>query len=50
MAILLRYESHDTRHIDFSRVDGKSTDPRVLGRHKNTLIYDNCKVKWWDMS
>ena len=33
---LLRYESRDTRHIDFPRVDGLSTDPRVLGRH-NTV-------------
>ena len=30
---LLRYGSHDTRRIDFSRVDGLSTGPPVLGRH-----------------
>ena len=30
---LLRYGSRDTRRIDFPRVDGLSTDPRVLGRH-----------------
>ena len=31
-SFLLRYGSRDTRRIDFSRVDGLSTDPRVLGR------------------
>ena len=30
---LLRYGSRDTRRIDFSRVDGLSTDTPVLGRH-----------------
>ena len=30
---LLRYGSHDTRHIDFPWVDGLSTDTPVLGRH-----------------
>ena len=30
---LLRYGSRDTRHIDFPRVDGQSTDTPVLGRH-----------------
>ena len=30
---LLKYGSRNTRRIDFSRVDGQSTDPRVLGRH-----------------
>ena len=34
----LRYRSRDTRHIDFLRVDGQSTDPRVLGRH---MVCDN---------
>ena len=28
---LLRYGSRNTRRIDFPRVDGQSTDPRVLG-------------------
>ena len=32
----LRYGSHDTRCIDFSRVDGLSMDTPVLGRHKIT--------------
>ena len=31
---LFRYGSRDTRCIDFSRVDGLSTDTSVLGRHK----------------
>ena len=31
---LLRYESRDTRRIDFPQVDGLSTGPLVLGRHK----------------
>ena len=31
---LLRYGSRDTRRIDFPQVDGLSTDPRVLGRHR----------------
>ena len=31
---LLMYESHDMRHTGFPRVDGLSTDPRDLGRHK----------------
>ena len=35
---LLRYVSRDTRHIDFPRVDGLSTNPRVLGRHKSVLM------------
>ena len=35
---LLRFGSRDTKRIDFPRVDGLSTDPRVLGRHK---IYFN---------
>ena len=30
---LLSYGSRDMRRIDFPRVDGLSTDPRVLGRH-----------------
>ena len=30
---LPRYGSRDTRRIDFPRVDGLSTDPRVLGCH-----------------
>ena len=29
---LLRYGSRDTRRIDFPRVDGLLTDPRILGR------------------
>ena len=35
---LLRYESRDTRRVDFPRVDGWSTDPRVLGRHILSLV------------
>ena len=31
---LLRYESRDMRRVDFPMVDGLSTDPRVLERHK----------------
>ena len=34
---LLRYGSRNTRRIDFSQVDGKSMDPRVLGRHNHGL-------------
>ena len=34
---LLRYGSRDTRRIDFSRVDGLSTDTPVLGRHRQTV-------------
>ena len=30
---LLRYGSHDTRHIDFPRVDRYSTDTPDLGCH-----------------
>ena len=30
---LLRYGSHDTRRIDFPRVEGLSTDTPVLGRY-----------------
>ena len=30
---LLGYGSRDTRRIDFSRVDGSSTDTPILGRH-----------------
>ena len=30
---LLKYGSRDTRGIDFSQVDGLSTDTPVLGRH-----------------
>ena len=30
---LLEYGSHDTRSIDFPRVDGLSTDTPDLGRH-----------------
>ena len=30
---LLRYGSRDTRHLDFPRVDGYSTDTPGLGRH-----------------
>ena len=30
---LLMCVSRDTRRRDFPRVDGLSTDPRVLGRH-----------------
>ena len=37
MAILLRYGSRDTRHIDFQRVDGLSTDTLVLGHHRVEL-------------
>ena len=33
---LLRYGSRNTRRIDFPQVDGKSTNPRVLGRHSHT--------------
>ena len=40
---LLRYGSRDMRRIDFSRVDGLSTDPRFLGRHSlvSELRYTN---------
>ena len=31
---LLMYGSHNIRHTGFSRVDGLSTDPRDLGRHR----------------
>ena len=31
---LLNYGSRDTRRIDFSRVDGLSTDTLVLERHR----------------
>ena len=31
---LLRYESHNTRPIDFPQVDRWSMDPQVLGRHR----------------
>ena len=37
---LLRYGSRDTRRIDFSRVDGLSTDPPVLGRH---MLYNSLR-------
>ena len=30
---LLKYESHDTRCIDFSQVDELSTNTPILGRH-----------------
>ena len=35
---LLRYGSHDTRRIDFPRVDGLSMDTPGLGRHNRTLL------------
>ena len=34
---LLGYGSRDTRRIDFSWVDGLSTDPWVLGPHSDRL-------------
>ena len=37
---LLRYGSRNMRRIDFSWVDGLSTDLRVLGRHK----FNNIKM------
>ena len=37
MPFLLRYESRDTRHIDFLRDDGLSTDTPDLGRHRQLL-------------
>ena len=40
----LRYGSCDTRRIDSPRVDGLSTDPRVLGRHK--IDAQLCSVLW----
>ena len=36
---LLRYGSRDMRRIDFSRVNGLSTDPPVLGRHKARVLF-----------
>ena len=42
---LLRYRSRDTRRIDFPRVDGLSTDPRVLGCHQiMTELYFRHKI------
>ena len=35
---LFGYGSRDTRRIDFPRVDGLSTDPRVLGHHTLTEL------------
>ena len=38
---LLRYGSHDTRRIDFPRVDGLSMDTQVLGashRHSSRFM------------
>ena len=34
---LLRYESRDTRDIDFPQVDRLSTDHRILGHHMKSL-------------
>ena len=36
--LLLMYVSHNTRRIDFSRVDRLSTDTPVLGRHRLSII------------
>ena len=33
VAILLKYESHDTRHTGFPQVDGGQRDPRRMGHH-----------------
>ena len=41
---LLRYGSRDSRHIDFPRVDGLSTDTPVLGRHSMKLFMENKKL------
>ena len=38
---LLRYGSHDTRRIDFPRVDGLSTDTPDLGRHIDHYLSTN---------
>ena len=39
--ILLRYASHDTRCIDFPRVEGYSTETPGLGRHiQQGLLYE----------
>ena len=35
---LLMYGSHDMRHTGFPPVDGLSTDPRDLGRHKSNIL------------
>ena len=37
MPFLLRYESRDTRHIDFPHVDGMSMNTPDLGRHRQLL-------------
>ena len=42
---LLRYVSRDTRHIDFPRVDGLSTDTPDLGRHTTSFPHDVCKLR-----
>ena len=41
MPFLLSYGSRDTRHVDFPRVNGLSTDTPDLGRHNifNYSIY-----------
>ena len=39
----LRYESRDTRRIDFLQVDMLSTDNPVLGRHNFWWSSDNSK-------
>ena len=54
---LLRYGSRDTRRIDFQQVDGLSTVPRVLGRHrecsnvqpgiKKSRNIDNISLIFW---
>ena len=36
---LLLYGSHDMRHTGIPRVDGLSTDSRVLGRHNTILLF-----------
>ena len=41
-----RYGSRDTRHIDFSWVDGLSTDTPVLGRHIDIMeFWTHCKTR-----
>ena len=40
MAILLKCVSHDTRRIDFLRVDGLSTDTPGLGPHNQSHTKD----------
>ena len=44
---LLMYGSHNMRHTGCPRVDGLSTDPRDLGRHRATLDFslnNNLKI------